>query len=163
MRTTPAILKTRKPQAAFSLIELMIVTAIIGVLALVAVPKFSQLIRKSQEAAVRGQLGALRSAITIYHAENEGLFPAPNLFASLIPKYIGDAPRIALPTYDHRRGKDCLNIGLGFMFDWPVPVSGPAPWGYFDSIQLPGSERILGDVIVMCTDTDMNGRMWSTY
>ena len=59
----------------FTLIELMIVVAIIGILSAIAVPKFGNLVRKAKEAAVKGGLGALRSAISIYYADTEGTFP----------------------------------------------------------------------------------------
>jgi prepilin-type N-terminal cleavage/methylation domain-containing protein len=58
-----------------TLIELIIVAAIIGVLAGIAIPKFAQMIRKSQEAATLGQLGGVRSALTIYSADNERRYP----------------------------------------------------------------------------------------
>jgi type II secretory pathway pseudopilin PulG len=53
----------------------MIVVAIIGLLAAIAVPKFADMVRRGKESAARGQLGAVRSAISIYYADNEGVFP----------------------------------------------------------------------------------------
>jgi prepilin-type N-terminal cleavage/methylation domain-containing protein len=50
----------------FTLIELMIVVAIIGILSAIAVPKFADLLRKSQEGKTKGKLGAIRSALYIY-------------------------------------------------------------------------------------------------
>src|SRR3989339_435099 len=66
-------MKTMKK--GFTLIELMIVVAIIGILAAIAIPKFADLIKKSKEGATKGSLGALRSAITIYYGEQEGIYP----------------------------------------------------------------------------------------
>ncbi|OGS45662.1 MAG: hypothetical protein A2539_07250 [Elusimicrobia bacterium RIFOXYD2_FULL_34_15] len=66
-------MKTMKK--GFTLIELMIVVAIIGILAAIAIPKFADLIKKSKEGATKGSLGALRSALTIYYGEQEGLYP----------------------------------------------------------------------------------------
>jgi prepilin-type N-terminal cleavage/methylation domain-containing protein len=60
----------------FTLIELMIVVAILSIVALIVVPKFGQLIRKSNEAATRGHLGAVRSSLSIYYSDQEGMFPA---------------------------------------------------------------------------------------
>src|SRR3954454_17240373 len=66
----------------FTLIELMIVVAIIGILAAVAVPKFADLVTKSKEASVKGALGAVRSALSIYYGDTEGSYPT-NLFVGL--------------------------------------------------------------------------------
>lgn len=59
----------------FTLIELMIVVAIIGMLAAIAIPRFAQMVERSREAATKGNIGALRSAIFIYYVDNEGRFP----------------------------------------------------------------------------------------
>ncbi|HNG46017.1 MAG TPA: prepilin-type N-terminal cleavage/methylation domain-containing protein, partial [Elusimicrobiota bacterium] len=59
----------------FTLIELMLVVAIIGLLAAIAIPKFANLVVKSREAAMKGQLGAIRSALSIYYSDNEGFYP----------------------------------------------------------------------------------------
>ena len=59
----------------FTLIELMIVVAIIGILAAIAIPKFASLIRKSGEGASKGNLGSLRSALSIYYGDMEGQYP----------------------------------------------------------------------------------------
>jgi type II secretion system protein G len=59
----------------FTLIELMIVVAIIGILAAIAIPRFAALIDKAREAGARGNLGALRSAIAIYYGDTRGYWP----------------------------------------------------------------------------------------
>ncbi|MDM1697281.1 pilin [Thiopseudomonas alkaliphila] len=50
-------------QKGFTLIELMIVVAIIGILAAVAIPQYQNYIAKSQVSRVMGETGALRTAI----------------------------------------------------------------------------------------------------
>jgi type IV pilus assembly protein PilA len=50
-------------QKGFTLIELMIVVAIIGILAAVAIPQYQNYIAKSQVSRVMGESGAIRTAV----------------------------------------------------------------------------------------------------
>lgn len=59
----------------FTLIELMLISAIIGILAVIAVPKFSNMLDRAREGAFKGNLGALRSALSVYYVDNEGQYP----------------------------------------------------------------------------------------
>ena len=65
----------RKQQKGFTLIELMIVVAIIGILAAIAIPRFAQMLEKSREGATKGNLGSLKSAASIYYGDVQGVWP----------------------------------------------------------------------------------------
>lgn len=56
---------------AFSLLELIIVVAIIGVLAAMAIPKFSSASENSLKRAVQASLVVLQRQIDHYHAEHD--------------------------------------------------------------------------------------------
>jgi general secretion pathway protein G len=60
-----------KHEAGFTLIELMIVMAIIGILMMVAVPRFQSAIRMAQEAVLKEDLHVLRSAIDSYTMDKQ--------------------------------------------------------------------------------------------
>ena len=60
---------------AFSLVELMIVVAILGILAAIALPTFQGHVSEAKQAAARENLHILRAAIEFYAAQHKGLPP----------------------------------------------------------------------------------------
>lgn len=65
----------KKKEGGFTLIELMVVVAIIGILAAIAIPIYSQLTNRARQAADDATVGTLNDASHIYYAENSGLTP----------------------------------------------------------------------------------------
>jgi prepilin-type N-terminal cleavage/methylation domain-containing protein len=59
----------------FTLIELMIVVAVIGILAAIALPKFAQMLEKSREGGTKGNLNSIHSAVAIYYGDQNGVWP----------------------------------------------------------------------------------------
>ena len=73
--------RERKTGAGFTLVELMIVMAIIGILATLAIPSFVGAIRQAREAVLREDLHVMRTAIDSYTADKE---KAPQSLQDLI-------------------------------------------------------------------------------
>ena len=165
----------------FTLIEIMIVVAIIGILAAIAVPKFSNLTRKAHEGATKAKLGALRSALLIYYADTEGSFPATKRRGSFWDLLFGvqcayaSTPPPPPPTYP--TGLDVLTYDAKYLDRVPFcftayihtktilvtyyTLSGTETdnggWGYFNS----GIYK--GTVFVSCSHQDSKGVVWSSY
>lgn len=158
----------RKPRrwTGFTLIELMLVVAIVSLLAAIAIPKFSDLIVKAKEAAVKAKLGALRSAFSIYYADTEGVMPNAGtnpLAAALVPRYIDAIPWGQLPrTGDRPINGEYLGWAASDMMNhhFNNPLWTPPFWWYATD---PLTAIPLGKIYVNCTHTDITGRTWSTW
>jgi len=149
----------------FTLIELMIVVSIIGILAAVAIPKFADLLRKSKEGALRGTLGSVRSALSIYYADNEGRFPSgPTGFNTTYlqdsmtdgGKYMSKWPTIEVTPYHA-----AINTVDSIPTDDPYATdsTGEGEWVYVSN-QTDGN---WGTILIECYHTDTKGTLWTTY
>jgi len=143
-------MRPRRP--AFTLIELMIVVAIVGILAAVALPKFTDLVRKSNEGATKGSLGALRNAISIYYGDMEGQFPATPLALTISGKYLAAVPAAKTPNY-HQESALPLLANQAALF------SDAGGWVYDNN----DHDNLYGGIWVNCSHTDSHGTVWTTY
>ncbi|MFN0116846.1 MAG: type II secretion system protein [Elusimicrobiota bacterium] len=136
---------------AFTLIELMVVVAIIGILAAVAIPKFAETINKSKEGKVKGALSSLKSAISIYYSDNE-IFPT-DLLPALTNgmRYMSEIPEVTIPTYSPNSNPGHINIrGVVTSFD----DMATGAWFYTPSN---------GNVSINCLHQDTKSIIWSSY
>lgn len=80
----------RKQETGFTLVELLIVMAIVGVLMMVAVPRFESAIRMAREAALKEDLHVMREAIDSYTMDKQ---KAPQSLQDLIQDgYLREIP-----------------------------------------------------------------------
>jgi prepilin-type N-terminal cleavage/methylation domain-containing protein len=154
----------------FTLIELMIVVAIIGILAAVAIPKFAELVTKSKESATKGTLGAVRSAVSIYYGDNEGVYPS-NLFTGLtnankyLPPLAGtnSLGKYELPaagaSVGHTGGaySNCVVAGVVTSNATTPPADDTTPLLYS------ASGASAGVLVVNCSHSDTKSLRWSSY
>ena len=139
----------KNKQRGFTLIELMIVVAIIGILAAIAIPKFADLIRKSNEGATKGNLGSVRSALSIYYGDQEGLFPNTPEALTTGGDYIDMIPKAKTPNYHG----DSSAVRLA------ESQNDDGGWTYNN---LP-THANFGQLFVNCSHTDSKGSIWSDY
>lgn len=145
-----------RTKRGFTLIELMIVVAIIGILAAIAIPKFSQLITKSNEANTKGNLGALRSALSIYYGDMEGWYPADNLAVLAVSnRYMATVPVAKLPaiTGMNTGHSDSASVTL------EVTPGDAGGWSYDNS----SADTNWGRLLVACSHSDSRGSRWTSY
>ena len=64
-------------QKGFTLIELMIVVAIIGILAAIAIPQFAAYRTKSYNSAAQSDLRNVLTVLEAYYADNQEYPPGP--------------------------------------------------------------------------------------
>ncbi|SEG09907.1 pilin [Vibrio hangzhouensis] len=104
-------MKITAKQQGFTLIELMIVVAVIGVLAAVAMPQYQKYVGKSEAASALATLSALKTNIETYTLE-QGQFPDdgdPNVKALLgLPSALSNA--IAVTRTQSAAGSVIVNF-----------------------------------------------------
>ncbi len=141
----------------------MLVVAIISLLAAIAIPKFADMVIRAKEAAVLGKLASVRSAATIYYADNpeiENVFSlyvtAYHNFDYLLPNYIDRIPSLKHPTVaEHKEGNgvstalvDGLWTGAGWSYTWNSHG---------------GTSNAMPRIYINCTHPNSRGVTWSTF
>lgn len=146
--------------AGFTLIELMIVVAIIGVLAAIAVPKFADLVKKAQEGRTRANLDQVRGALNIYYGDNEGIYPRDTL-ATLTTnsKYMSAIKSAQIPAFS-----DVGNTGHTEAASVTAAVAyssttDTGSWQYVNN----DANVNWGTFYVGCSHNDSKSKLWNTW
>ena len=67
-------MRSARPHAGFTLVELLVVMAVIGLLLSIAAPRFVHQVDRSRDVVLRHNLAGLREAIQQFHAD-KGRYP----------------------------------------------------------------------------------------
>jgi type IV pilus assembly protein PilA len=115
-----SMLRGKKGKKGFTLIELMIVVAIIGILAAIAIPNFLKFQAKSKQSEAKSNLGAIFTGETSYFGENNAYsnFTVINWSPSGSPRY----------RYTLAGSGTIDNVTRVGATDSPVAIPAPTSW-----------------------------------
>ncbi len=121
--------KLNRRHGAFTLVEIMVVAAIIAMLAAIAVPNFLRARKRSQAATVLEDLRVIDEAKDMYSSENNKWADAPVTFPDLVP-YFKSNTRLA-----SNGGTDTLGNPIIFnVIDTPPKISNSTYTNFSDVV-----------------------------
>lgn len=141
----------------FTLVELAIVIAILGILAMYAIPKYQGMVEEARTAQAKAQLGTVRSALAIYYAKNSGKFPS-SLDGTLFAE--GTVPEVEATKADGTVVKSygvVTGNGNGVV-DPATEVTDAGGWVYDVKTDLTQA-----DVRINAKGTGVDGKHWYEY
>lgn len=113
--------------SAFTLIELVVVIVVLAILSGVAIPKYLDYSSKAKESACKGTLGAVRSAIANWYA-NQLVTTGTASYPTLTQlQTAGTVMQEAMPTNPYN---SAATISAATYNATTPPVSGNAGWHY---------------------------------
>lgn len=125
-----------RARRGFSLIELLITMAFIGLLARIAVPRYGEMKRRAIAASIMGDVHAIRIAAFTHYTEH-GAFP-PDAGAGQLPTQLVD------------------NLPLGFTFDRP---DYDYDWHVWTMTNGSGGQENLVGITVIVTDSRLAAQL----
>ncbi len=148
--------KKRAEAGGFTLVELMIVVAVIGILAAIAIPRFGQMVEKSKEGQTKGNLNSIHSALMIYYGDQKGIWPSTlstyNSFA--FSQYLDNVNPVKVTGYYVQNSINPSGVQVTMTTNAGGPVGSGVGWLY-DSLN--------GQVYVNSTLKDSKALPYSFY
>lgn len=146
-----------------TLVELMVVVALLGFLVGVAAPKFGNMLRTSKEGDVKSKLGIMRASLNIYFSDNLARFPKGSagadstlLNSCLVPKYLNKM--VECYVYPHHSKQTTVDNTSNVNY-YVADPSCEGEWVYVSD----ENNTNWGMLAVECYHSDSKGRHWTTY
>ena len=109
-----------------------------------------------KEGAAKGNLGSIRSALSIYYGDKEGAYPKS--LDELPSKYLAAIPVLDLP--DHKPNSEWRAVkGVSTMDDLKTKLKDTGQWLYVGD----SSAKMNGTIVIDCTHVDSRGRPWHGF
>jgi prepilin-type N-terminal cleavage/methylation domain-containing protein len=150
----------RNTRYAFTLVEILIVVAILGILAAVTLPTVKDYIQQARESAAKDTLRTLRNAIELYAAQHNGVPPGyPGDKTNLPPSEVKFYTALVYSHYILKRPENpfnnlnTINVILNAQ---PMPT---APTGQYGWIYKPSTK----DFRIDWPGTDSKGIPYYDY
>lgn len=137
----------RRSQDGFTLIELMIVVAIIAILAAIAIPAYLGIQKKAARSEAKANLPAIGLALETFYAEN-GNYGAIGVYT-----YTCDNAGNILTTFNHGgRIGAIANLGNELNYNYQITISQPQT--AFTVFATPMRGHVGGDVLIPWLQSD---------
>jgi len=146
----------------FSLLEVMMVVVIIGLLAAIAIPKFSRAAAGATDQSLTGDLAVLRNAIDMYQAEHSGTYPSATTINTQLTQYTDAAGAVSAT-------KDATHIYGPYLKSVPAAPLGAKKGGTViaaaDGAGVGWIYSATNGTITAntTTETDASGALYSSY
>lgn len=144
-----------RDRKGFTLIELMVVVAVIAILAAMVIPAAADAIRSSIEARTKADLNTVRVAIKAYYTDF-GTYPTDHL-GDLIDKGYLRGPQLPMiwePPYHAEGNGVCTGPPTQDTLDACTDAY------VYDNDPNSGT---FGTLILSCIHKDLRGNVWSSY
>ena len=129
--------------SAFTLVEILIVVIILGILAAIVIPQFTEASNDARSSAMQSDLQTVRSQLELYKVQHNEAYPAASTFVSLMTSRTNSAGTVGtdpnnfpygpylqkFPTNPFISGTSAGNVSTGTA---TVPGDGTSGW-YFET------------------------------